>query len=484
MIDAILDGHMTDRDDYTEERHPSTDKYGEPPPSPQGGTYAARGQPHRDVNTGGAPVSGPPPGTGASRDQCQRDSHVGGRGGISPRDSVDATVMGRRESTRRGGDSLCRHSDGNSRGKRDEKLILPANSSLSVTLGMDELHAKTTVTVSSTFSEDRIWLNGKEQSVDNPRIQNVLKEIRQRSGEKDGGRGDGVPLKVHMCSENNFPTAAGLASSAAGYACMVYTLAKLYGVEGELSAIARQGSGSACRSMSGGFVLWEMGTEDDGSNSIARQIAPANHWPALRTLILVVSDQKKQVGSTEGMQTTMGTSELMRERVQTVPQHTQQMIQAITHRDFPAFAHITMKESNQFHAVCLDTWPPVFYLTDTSRWIIQLVHAYNTMCGHTQVAYTFDAGPNACLYLQEGDVARVVGLLTHFFPPAPAPHPFVRGRPVTPRHPTQEECKNFDIPRSEGAIKYIIHTKVGTGPEELSSEDSLLTAQGLPKNLH
>ncbi|KAL8559071.1 hypothetical protein ACOMHN_008259 [Nucella lapillus] len=94
------------------ERHPSTDKYGEPPPSPQGGTYAARGQPHRDVNTGGAPVSGPPPGTGASRD------HVGGRGGISPRDSVDATVRGRRESTRRGGDSLCRHSDGNSRAAR------------------------------------------------------------------------------------------------------------------------------------------------------------------------------------------------------------------------------------------------------------------------------------------------------------------------------------------------------------------------------
>ncbi|KAL8591629.1 hypothetical protein ACOMHN_030515 [Nucella lapillus] len=105
------------RDDYTE-CHPSTDKYGEPPPSPQGGTYARRGQPHHDVNTGWAPVSGPPPGTGASRDQCQRDSHVGGRGGISPRDSVDATVRGRRESTRRGGYSLCRHSDGNSRAAR------------------------------------------------------------------------------------------------------------------------------------------------------------------------------------------------------------------------------------------------------------------------------------------------------------------------------------------------------------------------------
>lgn len=68
----------------------------------------------------------------------------------------------------------------------------------------------------------------------------------------------------------------------------VYTLAKVFGVEGELSAIARQGSGSACRSMYGGFVQWIMGQRDDGKDSLAQQVEPESHWPDLRILVLVV----------------------------------------------------------------------------------------------------------------------------------------------------------------------------------------------------
>lgn len=69
----------------------------------------------------------------------------------------------------------------------------------------------------------------------------------------------------------------------------VYTLAKVFGVEGELSCIARQGSGSACRSMYGGFVQWIMGQRDDGKDSLAQQVEPESHWPELRILVLVVS---------------------------------------------------------------------------------------------------------------------------------------------------------------------------------------------------
>lgn len=68
----------------------------------------------------------------------------------------------------------------------------------------------------------------------------------------------------------------------------VYTLARVFGVEGELSGIARQGSGSACRSMYGGFVQWIMGNKDDGKDSLAQQVEPETHWPELRILVLVV----------------------------------------------------------------------------------------------------------------------------------------------------------------------------------------------------
>lgn len=152
-----------------------------------------------------------------------------------------------------------------------------------------------------------------------------------------------------MVSENNFPTAAGLASSASGYACLVYTLAQLYGLKKqEISDIARLGSGSACRSIYGGFVQWQKGVQMDGKDSIAVQVAPASHWPDLHVLILVVNDTKKKVASTSGMARSVVTSELIKYRVEKcVPQRIHSMTQAIRDRNFPKFAEVTMKDSNQ-----------------------------------------------------------------------------------------------------------------------------------------
>uniref|UniRef100_A0A7C9E293 diphosphomevalonate decarboxylase n=2 Tax=Opuntia streptacantha TaxID=393608 RepID=A0A7C9E293_OPUST len=154
-------------------------------------------------------------------------------------------------------------------GKRDETLILPVNDSISVTLDPNHLCTTTTVAVSPAFDRDRMWLNGKEISLAGGRYQNCLREIRKRATDvEDKGNGiriaknDWENLHVHIASYNNFPTAAGLASSAAGFACLVFALAKLMNVredEGQLSSIARQGSGSACRSLYGGFVKWIMG---------------------------------------------------------------------------------------------------------------------------------------------------------------------------------------------------------------------------------
>ncbi|KAI5401650.1 Diphosphomevalonate decarboxylase mvd2 [Lathyrus oleraceus] len=189
-------------------------------------------------------------------------------------------------------------------GKRDETLILPVNDSISVTLDPNHLCTTTTVSVSPSFQQDRMWLNGKEISLSGGRFQSCLREIRARACDvEDDKKGvkiskeDWSKLHVHIASYNNFPTAAGLASSAAGFACLVYALGKLMNVkedESQLSAIARQGSGSACRSLFGGFVKWIMGKEENGSDSLAVQLADEKHWDELVIVIALSAKGNKQ----------------------------------------------------------------------------------------------------------------------------------------------------------------------------------------------
>ncbi|XP_072374123.1 diphosphomevalonate decarboxylase isoform X3 [Scyliorhinus torazame] len=323
-------------------------------------------------------------------------------------------------------------------GKRNEELILPINSSLSVTLHQDQLKSTTTVAASRDFKEDRIWLNGKEENINHPRLQSCLREI--------------------------------------------YTLAKLHGLEGELSEIARQGSGSACRSMYGGFVQWIMGVKEDGSDSIAQQIEPETHWPELCILILVVSAEQKPVGSTAGMRTSVKTSPLLKYRTEIVPKRMKEMIEAIKRQDFELFGQLTMKDSNQFHATCLDTFPPIFYLSDISKRIINLVHRYNSHFGETRVVYTFDAGPNAVIYTRKQHVDEFVEVVKHYFPPEENGEQFLKGLPVNPVSVSEHLKSSIRMEPVKAGIQYIINTRVGPGPQLI--EDSnlhLLGEDGLPK---
>ncbi|XP_020490031.1 diphosphomevalonate decarboxylase [Labrus bergylta] len=373
-------------------------------------------------------------------------------------------------------------------GKRHEELILPINSSLSVTLHQDQLKTTTTVATSRSFQEDRIWLNGKEEDINHPRLQSCLREIRRLSRKR---RNDGDPIlnatglshKVHICSVNNFPTAAGLASSAAGFACLVYTLAQVFGIEGELSGIARQGSGSACRSIYGGFVQWLMGQKEDGKDSLAQQVEPESHWPELRILVLVASAERKPVGSTSGMQTSVQTSCLLKHRAESVvPGRMAEMIQAVRRKDFAAFAELTMKDSNQFHATCLDTYPPIFYLNSVSQQVINVVHRYNRHYGETRLAYTFDAGPNAVIFTLQQHVPELVEVVQHFFPPETNGGQFIKGLPVNPVAISEELKQAIGLEPMSKGISYIISTKAGPGPRVLTDPTQhLLGPDGLPK---
>ncbi|XP_014444915.1 diphosphomevalonate decarboxylase [Tupaia chinensis] len=374
------------------------------------------------------------------------------------------------------------------RGKRDEELVLPINSSLSVTLHQDQLKTTTTAVLSKDFTADRLWLNGQEEDVGQPRLQACLREIRRLARKRRSTRDrDSPPLslsyKVHVASVNNFPTAAGLASSAAGYACLAYALARVYGVESDLSEVARRGSGRACRSLYGGFVEWQMGQQADGKDSVARQVAPESHWPELRVLILVVSAERKPTGSTAGMRTSVETSPLLRFRAESVvPARMAEMIHCIRERDFPGFAQLTMRDSNQFHATCLDTFPPISYLSDTSRRIMHLVHCFNAHHGQTKAAYTFDAGPNAVVFTLDDTVAEFVAAVRHSFPPASNADEFLKGLQVGPALLSEELKAALAMEPSPGAIRYVIATQVGPGPQVLDDPHThLLGPDGLPK---
>lgn len=280
-----------------------------------------------------------------------------------------------------------------------------------MTLAQQDLRTLTSVATSESFPEDKLWLNGKEESLQSERTQHCLQDLRDLRKQLEAAD-PSLPRfsqwKLHIVSENNFPTAAGLASSAAGFAALVVAIAKLYQLPqsySDISKIARKGSGSACRSLFGGYVAWEMGSNPDGSDSKAVEIAPMEHWPQMKAAVLVACADKKDTPSTSGMQQTVATSDLFQERINVVvPKRFEEMKQAILNKDFALFAELTMKDSNSFHATCLDSFPPIFYMNDTSRKIVKLCHFINAFYGETIVAYTYDAGPNAVLYyLQENE---------------------------------------------------------------------------------
>jgi diphosphomevalonate decarboxylase len=197
---------------------------------------------------------------------------------------------------------------------------------------------------------------------------------------------------------------------------------------------------------------------------------------------------------------------LLRERIDTiVPMRMAAMSKAIKTRDFDLFAEITMKDSNQFHAVCLDTFPPIFYMNETSRSVIRFVTAYNELflsaAEHAdgprrgyRVAYTFDAGPNAVLYLPSAHVPEVLRLIQHFFPTVDNTDLNEYYGEDVSKYGSIDESKSI-VDRlapcmpvtAAGSLKRVIHTRVGDGPRLLAQGNdtmiSLLDKKGLPKSV-
>ena len=357
-------------------------------------------------------------------------------------------------------------------GKRDVKLNLPTNSSLSVTLSQRDLRTHTTATCSAQYSSpDTLILNGTPEDIAGSKRTQAcltsLRALRQAVESKDSSLPKLSSYALRIVSENNFPTAAGLASSAAGFAALIRAIANLYElpqIPEELSLIARQGSGSACRSLMGGYVAWREGVKEDGSDSKAQEVAPASHWPEMKALILVVSAEKKGISSTAGMQVTVNTSDLFQKRVaDVVPRHMKRMEQAIKDKDFEAFAEVTMRDSNNFHAACQDSWPPIRYLNDVSMAAVRVVESINQgdkfFC-----CYTFDAGPNPVIYYLEENAQIVEGTLRGILGQ-------VSGWPEGHRVRSTSAAKpstNMGVSEKvlAAGISRVICTRVGDGPQQ------------------
>jgi len=277
-------------------------------------------------------------------------------------------------------------------GQRNEEQVLPNNSSISMTLrGVSEpLVTVTSVAFSSRLSEDVFYVDGKLESDPKgaKRVANILREYAHTNE------------KLIMVSYNSFPAATGLASSASGIATLVYAASKALELNlnlKQLSMIARVGSGSACRGIYGGFVRWNKGEIEDGSDSFAEQVFDENHWPELNDLIVIVSALPKKVSSSEGHKRTVETSSLYSARPEFAEQGIRTVEEALRQRDIHSLTTAIMRDSDNMHATAETSWPPIIYRNEDSRKIMDYIQEYNEIEGHSVVGYSFDAGPNAHL---------------------------------------------------------------------------------------
>ncbi|KAH8865027.1 Diphosphomevalonate decarboxylase [Schistosoma japonicum] len=297
-------------------------------------------------------------------------------------------------------------------GKVDELNIFPLTSSISLTLNQSHVGSRTTVFTKNGLKQSQFKLNGRVTQFP-PRLLDVLIIAQLRS--RLHGKHIASPF-ICVETENNFPTAAGLASSASGTAAFAFALGKMYSLDGDYTSFSRRGSGSSCRSLSGGFVLWSSNRGDYLHPSFVQQLFPSSHWPELKVLICVVNEHSKHIGSTDAMLNCVNTSDLFRSgRVLSAKIHEKQAISALRERDFSALAEVTMRESNQLHAVCLDTWPPCVFLNHLSYSIMDFVHRINKYFKKSVVAYTFDAGPNAFLLTESHNIENILKYLVECF---------------------------------------------------------------------
>lgn len=267
-------------------------------------------------------------------------------------------------------------------GKRDEKMMLPAAGSISMTF--DTYATTTRVELDPSAEADTVELNGSEATGDAAdRVVAFLDIVREKAGSN---------ARAHVVTVNEAPTAAGLASSASGFAALALAASRAFGLDldtAALSRLARRGSGSAARSAVDGMAIWHAGDTDEASFS-----EPIDA-PDMRLVIVTVNAAKKAVSSREAMRRTAATSPFYGEWVTCTEETLERMVAACASGDVDAIGRIAETHALRMHAVIQSCDPPIRYLSPRSHEIFDAVAALRE--GGTTAYATADAGPNVAV---------------------------------------------------------------------------------------
>ncbi|MBV0933171.1 diphosphomevalonate decarboxylase [Marinobacterium weihaiense] len=284
-------------------------------------------------------------------------------------------------------------------GKRDRELNLPINASLSVSL--DYLGSHTRL-IPVDGQRDEVWLNGQQLQPGARFSQKVSAFIDLFRRDQD--------LYFRVETRNNIPTAAGLASSASGFAALTLALNDALALDlppEQLSILARMGSGSACRSLFTGFVQWNMGLREDGMDS--HGIPLARTWPGFCIGLVEIDAAEKATDSRSGMQRTVETAHLYQSWPLQAAADLSKLQQAIEARDFELLGQTAEQNALSMHATMIASWPPLLYWQPESVAAMQKV--WQLRAEGMPVYFTMDAGPNLKLLFQREDRDA---LLKHF----------------------------------------------------------------------
>lgn len=282
-------------------------------------------------------------------------------------------------------------------GKADEALIIPMNNSLSVTL--DRFYTETRVTFDETLTEDQLILNGEAVNAkESAKIQRYMEMIRKEAG---------ISEHALIESENFVPTAAGLASSASAYAALAGACNEALQLglsDKDLSRLARRGSGSASRSIYGGFAEWEKGHDDE--SSFAHRIEADGWENELAMVFVVINNKSKKVSSRSGMSLTRDTSRFYQYWLDNVEPDLKETKEAIAQKDFKRMGEVIEANGLRMHATNLGAQPPFTYLVPESYDAMRIVHE----CREAGLPcyFTMDAGPNVKVLIEKKNQQAIV----------------------------------------------------------------------------